>query len=122
MDEREREREREAEDALKQELRVTFDLFDTDGSGSMDFKELKIAMRAFGFKKREIKKVIADRVSFENGFSSMDTDGSGTIDFDEFLELMTVERDPLEDEDEDESPSEDEDEDEDEGPPEHEDE
>ena len=56
----------------KQEIREAFDLFDTDGSGSIDAKELKVAMRALGFepKKEEIKKMIAD----------IDTDGSGTID------------------------------------------
>lgn len=29
----------------KQEIREAFDLFDTDGSGSIDAKELKVAMR-----------------------------------------------------------------------------
>ena len=46
----------------KQEIREAFDLFDTDGSGTIDAKELKVAMRALGFepKKEEIKKMIAD--------------------------------------------------------------
>eukprot|EP00887_Chlorella_sp_A99_P008280 scaffold12.g8280.t1 len=62
----------------KQEIREAFDLFDTDGSGTIDAKELKVAMRALGFepKKEEVKKMIAD----------IDKDGSGTIDFDEFLQ------------------------------------
>ena len=66
----------------KQEIREAFDLFDTDGSGSIDAKELKVAMRALGFepKKEEIKKMISD----------IDKDGSGTIDFNEFLEMMTA--------------------------------
>ena len=66
----------------KQEIREAFDLFDTDGSGTIDAKELKIAMRALGFepKKEEIRKMIAD----------IDADGSGTIDFQEFLEMMTA--------------------------------
>jgi len=96
----------------KQEIREAFDLFDTDGSGAavraaachlcsarlrsaagqtrrprrdagtIDAKELKVAMRALGFepKKEEIKKMIAD----------IDKDGSGTIDFDEFLQMMTA--------------------------------
>ena len=57
-------------------------MFDTDGSGTIDAKELKIAMRALGFepKKEEIRKMIAD----------IDADGSGTIDFQEFLEMMTA--------------------------------
>ncbi|KAG8448355.1 hypothetical protein GDO86_015443 [Hymenochirus boettgeri] len=46
----------------KQEIREAFDLFDTDGTGTIDVKELKVAMRALGFepKKEEIKKMIAD--------------------------------------------------------------
>ncbi len=66
----------------KQEIREAFDLFDTDCSGTIDAKELKVAMRALGFepKKEEIKKMIAD----------IDKDGSGTIDFNEFLEMMTT--------------------------------
>eukprot|EP01147_Barroeca_monosierra_P010650 gene10650-2764_t len=65
----------------KLEIREAFELFDTDGSGSIDAKELKVAMRALGFepKKEEIKKMIAD----------VDRDGTGTIDYNEFLQLMT---------------------------------
>ena len=57
-------------------------MFDTDGSGTIDAKELKVALRALGFepKKEEIKKMIAD----------IDKDGSGTIDFNEFLDMMTA--------------------------------
>merc|ERR1712023_62391 len=46
----------------KQEIREAFDLFDTDGSGAIDAKELKVAMRALGFepKKDEIRKMISD--------------------------------------------------------------
>mmetsp|Transcript_41620 Transcript_41620/g.50638 ORF Transcript_41620/g.50638 Transcript_41620/m.50638 type:complete len:170 (-) Transcript_41620:894-1403(-) len=66
----------------KQEIREAFDLFDSDGSGTIDAKELKVAMRALGFepKKEEIRKMIAE----------IDKDGSGTVDFSEFLEMMTV--------------------------------
>ena len=31
-----------------EEIREAFNLFDTDGSGSIDYKELKAAMRALG--------------------------------------------------------------------------
>ncbi|KAI8896318.1 Caltractin [Globomyces pollinis-pini] len=66
----------------KQEIREAFDLFDTDGSGTIDVKELKVAMRALGFqpKKEEIKKMMVE----------MDKNGSGKIDFNEFLELMVA--------------------------------
>ena len=64
-----------------QELREAFDLFDTDGSGSIDTKELQVALRALGFdsKKEKVRKMIAD----------IDLDGSGNIDFEEFVEMMT---------------------------------
>ena len=72
----------ELTDEQKQEIREAFDLFDTDGSGTIDAKELRVAMRALGFepKKEEIKKMISD----------IDKDDSGTIDFNEFLEMMTA--------------------------------
>ena len=59
--------------------------------GTIDAKELKVAMRALGFepKKEEIRKMITD----------VDKDGSGVIDFPEFLDMMTAkmaERDPRE--------------------------
>jgi len=65
----------------KQEIREAFDLFDTDGSGTIDAKELKVAMRALGFepKKDEVKKMVND----------LDRDGDGTVDFQEFLQMMS---------------------------------
>merc|ERR1712193_264283 len=65
-----------------QEIREAFDLFDTDGSGTIDAKELKVAMRALGLdaKKDEIRRMIND----------IDKDGSGTIDFNEFLNMINA--------------------------------
>ena len=82
---------RDITEEQKQEIKEAFDLFDTDGSGNIDQKELKVAMRALGFepKREEIKKMIAD----------VDTNGSGVIDYNEFLDMMTqkmAERDPRE--------------------------
>merc|ERR1712072_1276897 len=64
----------------KQEIREAFELFDTDGSGSIDANELKTAMRALGFapKKEEISKVLSD----------LDNDGNGTVEYEEFECLM----------------------------------
>ena len=64
-----------------EEIREAFNLFDTDHSGSIDYRELKAAMRALGFevKKEELRKMITD----------IDADGSGNIEFPEFLEMMT---------------------------------
>ena len=66
----------------KQEIHEAFDLFDTDGSGTIDAKELKVAMRALGFEpsKDEIKRLI----------SEVDKDGSGTVNYNEFLVMMTT--------------------------------
>merc|ERR1712137_833446 len=64
-----------------EEIREAFNLFDTDHSGSIDYRELKAAMRALGFevKKDELRKMITD----------IDADGSDQIEFPEFLEMMT---------------------------------
>jgi centrin-1 len=64
-----------------EEIREAFNLFDADGSGSIDPKELKAAMQSLGFeaKNATIYQMIAD----------VDADGSGTIDFSEFLAMMT---------------------------------
>jgi len=64
----------------KSDIREAFNLFDTSGSGSIDTKDLKVAMRALGFepRKEEIKKMICD----------VDKENSGTLTFDNFLNLM----------------------------------
>ena len=64
-----------------EEVREAFNLFDTDGSGSIEVKELKAAMRALGFqvKKAEIRKMVAD----------VDKNENGSVEFDEFVDMMT---------------------------------
>lgn len=66
----------------KHEIREAFDLFDSDGSGRIDVKELKVAMRALGFepKREELKRMIAE----------VDTSGSGMIDLNDFFRIMTA--------------------------------
>lgn len=68
-------------DAQKADIKEAFDLFDNEGSGAIDTKELKVAIRALGFepKKEEIKKMIAD----------VDKESSGRITFADFLQMMT---------------------------------
>jgi centrin-1 len=65
-----------------EEIREAFNLFDTDGSGTIDPKELKAAMQSLGFeaKNQTIYQMIGD----------IDKDGSGEIDFEEFLDMMTA--------------------------------
>lgn len=74
----------------KQEIREAFDQFDTDGSGSIDAKELKVAMRALGFdmSREQIRQMIA----------SVAGSNVPAIDFNQFMEMMgqkILERDPL---------------------------
>ena len=67
---------------MKEEIKEAFDLFDTENSGKIDAKELKVAMRALGFevKNSDVKKILLD----------VDWDGSGMIEYSDFLDLMVV--------------------------------
>ncbi|NXI64637.1 CETN1 protein, partial [Anseranas semipalmata] len=78
-------------DEQRQQLREAFDLFDPDGSGQMDVKDLKargwenagrslITMRALGYelRKEELRRIISD----------IDKEGSGKINFESFLQVM----------------------------------
>lgn len=52
----------ELSEEQKNDIREAFDLFDTDGIGKIETKELKVAFRALGFepKKQELKKMLMD--------------------------------------------------------------
>merc|ERR1719218_292896 len=82
-------KQKELTEEQKQEIKEEIQKMIQDGSGSIDAKELKVAMRALGFepKKEEIQKMIQD----------VDDDGSGTIEFPEFMTMMSqkiLNRDP----------------------------
>ncbi|KAJ3199012.1 Centrin-1 [Entophlyctis luteolus] len=69
--------------AQAQEVRDVFDLFDTDGSGSIDPSELRIVMRALGFN------LTVDEVKdIATWFWKEDSDGA--LSFEEFLYVMAV--------------------------------
>ena len=75
----------------RQEIKEAFDLFDTDATGKIDAKELKVVMRALGFEpnREEIRRMITE----------IDRSGTGSIEYQDFLDLMTYkmsERDPIE--------------------------
>ena len=71
-------------------------MFDTNGSGIIDMKDLKVALRALGFEpaKEEIKKLISDLNNNAQGAGGRerdrDKDGQVAIDFNDFLEIMTT--------------------------------
>jgi len=65
----------------KQEIKEAFDLFDTDKTGTIDYHELKVAMRALGFdvKKQEVLGLMRE----------YDREGNGAIEYIDFLDIMT---------------------------------
>ena len=81
----------ELSDEQKQEIKEAFELFGTDKTGTIDYHELKVCMRALGFdvKKQEVLNLMRE----------YDREGSGQIEYPDFLEIMTTkisERDPIE--------------------------
>merc|ERR1719469_703400 len=64
------------------EIREAFNLFDTDGSGTINPRELRAAMQSLGFETKNptIFQMIAD----------LDQDGDSAINFDEFLDAITA--------------------------------
>jgi len=81
----------ELSDEQKNEIKEAFDLFDTDKDGSIDYHELKVAMRALGFDVRK-----ADVIKL---LKEYDRNETGKITFQDFNDIMTQkisDRDPEE--------------------------
>lgn len=55
--------------AQKQEIKDAFDLFDTDGSGTIHSQDLKVVLRALGFEfsKEAIKKMVSELDKLDQG-------------------------------------------------------
>ncbi|XP_066154196.1 troponin C-like [Euwallacea fornicatus] len=68
-------------EAMQQELKEAFRLYDKEGNGYITTSTLK-----------EILKELDDKLTSEELdmiITEIDTDGSGTVDYDEFMEVMT---------------------------------
>ena len=63
-----------------EEIKEAFDLFDSDGSGTVEPREMKSAMQSLGFE--------AKGSTMFHVITELDKDGSGAIDFDEFIGMM----------------------------------
>jgi len=71
---------KEIDPAQEAELRQAFELFDKDGSGSIDQGELKDVMQSLGMELSD-----SDLATL---YAQMDPSGDGTIDFGEFCDAM----------------------------------
>lgn len=72
-------------------IKEAFDLFDLEKTGSIDYHELKLTLKAFGFKitKQDLQELL----------DKYDKDNKNRIGFEDFIELITdkfSERDPKE--------------------------
>ena len=65
-----------------EEIEEAFKLFDVGSSGSIDYRELKAAMKALG--------VVVDKAELRKMITDVDADGSGSVEFPEFLTMMTA--------------------------------
>ncbi|XP_065350748.1 troponin C isoform X2 [Cloeon dipterum] len=75
--------EEEDAEAMQEELKEAFRLYDREGNGYITTATL-----------REILAALDDKLTsddLDGIITEIDTDGSGTVDFDEFMEMMTGE-------------------------------
>ena len=68
--------------AGESDVREAFDLFDADGSGSIDVEEMGEAMKALG--------VTVTKPQIEKMMSSVDSDNSGMVSFEEFKQFKLL--------------------------------
>lgn len=68
-------------ESLFDEMQEMFAIFDSDGSGAIDPKEIKSQMNALGFE--------VDNNTIYQLISDLDSDGSQKLEFEEFFGLMT---------------------------------
>jgi len=71
----------EDSEAMQEELREAFRMYDKEGNGYINVRDL-----------REILRALDDNLTedeLDEMITEIDTDGSGTVDFDEFMEMMT---------------------------------
>ncbi len=84
----------------EEQIKEIFELFDTDGGGTIDRDELKAAMTALGFQETKKRKGKHRRSDSELVIEAIDADQSDGVSLEEFRSLMTGEltmSDPLED-------------------------
>ena len=73
-------RKKELREDQLNEIQDSFDLFDKDGTGTIDAEDLWVVMRALGCepRKEDIKKLVGE----------VDKEGTGQVDFDGYLQIV----------------------------------
>jgi centrin-1 len=74
----------------RRDLKTAFDIFDKDGTGNIDIKDLKVILRALGFEPQEdeVKRLLSTINRSDEEENSKNKFSANTIDFDEFLKIM----------------------------------
>ena len=72
------------------DLQTAFEIFDKDGTGMIDIKDLKVILRALGFEPQEdeIKKLLSTINRSDDDENAKKSYSSDTIDFEEFKKIM----------------------------------
>ena len=80
----------ELSEEQKQEIKEAFDLFDSDKAGTIDYHELKIALRALGFEvqKEEVVDLMGEYDREKKGYIQY-------LDFVDVCKTKINERDPM---------------------------
>ena len=71
----------------ERQIKEIFDLFDTDGGGTIDRQELRVAMTALGFQDAKIDDNRRHEEQ-ERMLNTVDSDGSNSVSLEEFRALM----------------------------------
>lgn len=76
----------------KRDLKTAFDIFDKDGTGNIDIKDLKVILRALGFEPQEdeIKKLLSSINRTDDDEADKKSFNANTVDWNEFLSIMSA--------------------------------
>ena len=79
----------------KKDLQTAFNIFDKDGTGNIEIKDLKVILNALGFEPQEdeIKKLLSSINRSDEEDSNKKGFSANTIDWNEFLKIMKAKLD-----------------------------
>lgn len=95
----------EPTDEQRADIKEAFDLFDSEGAGTIDAKEVRVALRALGFEpsRDELKRLVAEVKRNKKAAGGSETSDKqritlrsadqmslGQLDYNDFLEIMKI--------------------------------